>query len=49
MNKINAMKWGGLLGALFTGGTLIAERQYTEGFGVILAALSSAGVLKGGE
>jgi len=40
------VKWAGLIGSLFFGGAAIAAGDYTTGFGIITAALSSAGVIR---
>lgn len=44
--RIKYVKYLGLLGALFTGGSLILAGSLSEGVGIIAAALSSASLFK---
>jgi len=41
MSKANAIRWGGLIGALVTGGSMIASGDKVNGLGIIFAAFSS--------
>jgi len=46
MDSTKAIKWLGLLGSIAIGGKFIAMGDYMQGFGIITASLSSAGVIK---
>lgn len=46
MNVIKATKILGLIGSFFLGGASIIAGDYIQGFGIITASLSSAGIIQ---